>query len=137
MIYPLKDWKNLKRGYRYRDKTYYNAHHIGLDLIAPQGTPIYAWQDLTVIKSMVGLEGGNTAWIKVPNNKRMFRLLHLQFKILEGKYKEGQIVAQVGNTGKLSTGAHLHLDISKEGFLTLNNIDSFEDPELYFKAFVK
>jgi murein DD-endopeptidase MepM/ murein hydrolase activator NlpD len=129
---PIKQWKELKKGYRFKERTFYNSAHIGLDVIAPEGTPIFAWQDLEVISSVFGRDGGNTIFVKCPNNKRLFRLMHLQFSILPGKYKEGQILAQVGNTGRLTTGAHLHLDISKDGNLKLNDINNFEDPEIYF-----
>jgi len=129
---PIKHWKKLKRGYTFKKQTFYNSAHIGLDIIAPEGEPIFAWQDLEVISSEYGRDGGNTILIKCPNNKRLFRLMHLQFQIIKGKYKEGQIMAQVGNTGLLTTGAHLHLDISKNGKLRLNDVNNFEDPEIYF-----
>jgi murein DD-endopeptidase MepM/ murein hydrolase activator NlpD len=132
MTEPIKDWKTLKRGYKFKEPTFYNSAHIGLDLIAPEGTPIYAWQDLKIINSYYGTDGGNTILIKCPNNKRLFRILHLQFPIISGKYKEGQIIAQIGNTGLLCKGPHLHLDISKDGILRLGEINNFEDPELYF-----
>lgn len=138
MVYPIKNLNNLKRGFIFRQlypKSFgslYGKTHLGLDIIAPLGTPIYAWQDLTVIDSYFGKEGGNTILIKCPNNKRLFRLMHLQFPILIGKYKENQIICQVGNTGNATTGAHLHLDISKNGKLNISDINNFEDPELYF-----
>lgn len=137
MIFPIKEWQKLKRGYVFRQKTFYNNGHIGLDIIAEKGTPIYAWQDLEVINSFFGKDGGNTIWVKCPWNKRLFRLMHLQFKVLPGKYKEGQIVAQVGDTGALCKGSHLHLDISQDGTLRLSGIANFEDPEMYFKTFAK
>lgn len=137
MIFPIKAWQTLKRGYLFGQKTFYNNGHIGLDVIAEKGTPIYAWQDLEVINSLVGNDGGNTIWIKCPNNKRLFRIMHLQFLVMKGKYKEGQIVAQVGDTGALCKGSHAHIDISKDGVLRLGGLSNFEDPELYFKTFVK
>lgn len=137
MIYPIKDWSNLKRGYKFKEKTFYSLAHLGLDVIAPKGEPIYAWQNLTVVKSFFGKDGGNTILIKCPNNKRLFRLMHLQFLVLPGSYKEGQIVAQIGESGALSKGTHAHVDISKDGVLSIENINNFEDPEIYFKTFTK
>lgn len=128
----IKNWRELKRGYKFKEPTFYNSAHLGLDVIAPDGTPIFAWQDLEVISSYFGQDGGNTVLIKTPNNKRLFRLLHLKFSIIPGKYREGQIIAQVGDTGRLCSGAHLHLDISKDGNLRLKDLNNFEDPELYF-----
>jgi murein DD-endopeptidase MepM/ murein hydrolase activator NlpD len=137
MIYPLKNWKTLRRGYKFRAWTFYGTEHLGLDVVAPQGMPILAWQDLEIVHARVGKEGGNTAWIKCPNNKRLFRIMHLQKPARIGKYKEGQVIAHVGNTGSLSRGAHVHLDISKNGILDVTNFGNFEDPENYFKQFVK
>lgn len=137
MIYPLANWKKLKRGYLFREKTFYTRYHLGLDLIAPVNTPIFAWQDLVVIKTFYGFDGGYTALVKCPNNKRLFRLMHLERLSSVGSFKEGSPFAFVGNSGRLSTGPHLHIDISKNGVLNVKDISNFEDPELYFKTFVK
>lgn len=118
-------------------ETFYSSHHLGLDIIAPSGTPIYAWQDLEVINYTFGPEGGNTIQIKCPNNQRLFRLMHLLHSVKKGRYKEGQIIAYVGNTGNKSRGSHLHLDISKNGILNLRDLNNFEDPEAIFKMINK
>lgn len=133
MIYPIDNWKKLKRGYLFKQKTFYSPYHLGLDVCAPIGTPIKAWQDLEVVRFLVGVQGGNTIFIKCPNNPRLFRIMHLNASVKPGKYKEGAIIAFVGNTGKLSKGAHVHIDISKNGILNLNDINNFEDPEEYFR----
>ena len=132
-MYPLKNWDKLKRGYLFGQKTFYSNHHLGLDLIAPAGTPIYAWQDLEITNAICGIQGGFTAWIKCVNNIRLFRIMHLQVRAKKGKYKEGDIIGIVGNTGSATTGAHLHIDISKSGSLNLKDFNNFEDPEKYFK----
>lgn len=136
MIYPLANWQKLKRGYLFKQKTFYSPAHLGLDLIVPVNTPIFAWQNLTVIKSCFGVDAGYTAFIKVPNNKRLFRLIHLEHLPGVGSYKEGEIFARSGKSGKLCKGAHLHIDISKNGVLNLKDLSNFEDPELYFNTFV-
>jgi murein DD-endopeptidase MepM/ murein hydrolase activator NlpD len=137
MIYPLKDWKKLKRGYKFSEKTFYSGFHLGLDVIAPTKTQGYAWQDLEVTSCVVGKDAGITAFIKCPNNKRLFRLCHLAEMVKVGKYKEGDKLFLVGNTGAMSTGSHLHMDISKNGKLNLKDTTNFEDPEAYFDTFVK
>ena len=137
MIYPIANWQKLKRGYKFGEKTFYTAHHLGIDIICSSGTPIVAWQDLEVIKFMVGAEGGNTIWVKCPNNPRLFRLMHLLNPVKVGKYKQGVVIAKVGSTGNLSTGPHLHMDICRNGVLDLKNFGNFEDVEAYFKQFVK
>jgi murein DD-endopeptidase MepM/ murein hydrolase activator NlpD len=59
--------------------------------------------------------------------------MHLREKPSLGKFKQGQVIAFTGNTGALTTGAHLHIDVSKNK-LELNNFSNFIDPESYFKA---
>lgn len=137
MIYPLKDWKTLKRGYLFGVPTWYSKFHLGLDVIAPVGTPLLAWQDLEVVSANFGPQGGNTIAVKCPGNKRLFRLMHLAKPGKVGKYKEGQTIGLVGNTGANSTGPHLHIDITKNGVLNLKDLNNFEDPEAYFKTFVR
>lgn len=63
--------------------------------------------------------------------------MHLKAKAVPGKYKEGQEIAKVGTTGSLSTGPHLHIDISRDGSLDIFDTGNFEDPEAYFKAIVE
>lgn len=130
----LKNLKSLKRGYLFGQLTFYKTKHLGLDIIAPVGTPIYAWKDLGILSSFYGADGGNQAHIRVSGGKELFRIMHLQKKPLKGSYKEGEIIAYVGNTGKLSKGSHLHIDISKNGVLNLKNFANFEDPEKYFNS---
>ena len=134
MIYPIKNWPKLKRGYLFKQKTWYTQFHLGLDIICPAGTPIRAWQDLAVVNFMVGSEGGNTIQIKCPNNPRLFRLMHLLKPVNCGQYKEGQIIGYIGSTGKMSTGPHLHIDISKNSKLNIQDINNFGDPEIYFAS---
>lgn len=133
MIYPIKNWPNLPRGYRFGVPTFYSNFHLGLDVIAPIGTPVLAWQGLTVTNYFWGFEGGNTIFVKCPNNPRLFRLMHLQHSVRKGFYNEGEVLAYVDCTGSLCKGSHLHIDISKNGILLLNNHANFEDPEAYFK----
>lgn len=143
MIYPVKDWQKLKRGFLFGQK--YPASfgslaghpHLGLDVICPSGTPLLAWQDLDVVSYKYGNEGGNTITIKCSNNPRLFRVCHLLHSVKLGHYKQGEAIAQCGNTGSASTGPHFHIDISKNGILDIYNFSNFEDPEIYFKTFVK
>lgn len=96
--------------------------HNGLDYNAPEGTPILASHDGTVV--YVGLDGsnGNLVVIKTDDmfdyseGQSYFKTLygHLQtgsFKVTAGtKVKCGQQIASAGNTG-MSFGAHLHFGL--------------------------
>ena len=131
-MYPLKDWKNLKRGYLFRQPTFYKTEHLGTDIICPEGTPIYAWKDLGILTTLNGSQGGYQAHIRVSGGKELVRIMHLRELPKRGSYSAGEIIAYTGNTGKYSKAPHLHIDVSKNGKLELNNINNFIDPEVYF-----
>jgi len=132
MIFPIINWQTLRRGYEFGEKTFYSAFHLGIDIIVPTGTPIKAWKNLEIIKALNGVDGGNQAHIKVDGDKRLFRIMHLNALPKVGRYKEGDVIAYSGNTGKYSTAPHTHFDVSTNGVLDLTNTSNFEDPEAYF-----
>jgi len=134
MLYPLKEWKTAKRGYKFGEKTFYSAHHLGVDLIVPAGTPVYAPVDCEIIFSGIGKQGGNTIWAiwnDKESGKIVMRCMHLKKKFPKGKYIEGAVIALTGNTGEYTTGPHLHLDLSK-GKVNLKDFKNFIDPDEYF-----
>ena len=133
MIYPIKDWESAKRGFKFGQKTWYTDHHLGIDHIVPQGTPVYAPCDCEVTV-MVGEQGGNTLWAKYIDPEYgilIMRCMHLKNLPTKGNFKQGDIIGYTGNTGKASTGAHLHTDISKNSVI-ITNFNNFIDPEKYF-----
>lgn len=136
MAYPLKDWINLvknTKGYRFKQKTFYSAHHLGLDITAPLNTPLFCWvSEMTIIESFFGVQGGWTAFVKIPGDERLFRFLHLAMKPKVGTYKLNYVFGFIGNTGAMSRGSHVHIDISKDGLLDLDDLTNFENPEDYF-----
>lgn len=139
MIYPLQNWKTAKRGYKFGEKTFYSLHHLGVDVIVPEGTPVLASCDSEIIFSASRPQGGNTIWVRFidPELKTLImRCMHLVALKPKGKYKEGQIIGYTGNTGEYSRGPHFHVDISKEKVL-IKNFDNFIDPEKYFFDHIK
>lgn len=124
----LDNWFKLKRGYRHGDKTFYSDFHLGVDLIVPIGTPVYAPADGKITNSFKGSQGGNMLWYEF--DKYIMRVMHLRDLALIGDYKQGSIIGYTGNTG-LSTAPHAHIDISYKPF-NLNNKLNFIDPELFF-----
>jgi hypothetical protein len=127
----LNNLFNLPRGYLYGQKTSYSEHHLGTDFVVPAWTPAFAPTDGEIINEMVGTEGGRTIFYKDKWGK-IWRFMHLIKNQAKGKYKEGDTICWTGNTGTLTTGAHLHLDISK-GVLNINDWTSFYDPLIYIK----
>ena len=95
----------------------YNKMHRGTDLAAPEGTPIMASGDGTIIKA--GWCGGGGNCVKIKHNKT-YQTIYAHMKnfskiAIPGKrIKQGQIIGYVGSTG-LSTGPHLHYEVIENG----------------------
>ena len=126
-MYPLKNWEKLKRGYKFKERTWYSKYHLGLDLIIPKGTPIFAPFNGR-IRIMTGIQGGKTIWFYWEN--KIMRVLHLSKFGKRGEVKKGDIIGYVGNTGSLSKGDHAHIDISKNK-VNIYDIKNFMDPEKF------
>jgi len=127
-MHPLKDWLILRRGYVFRERTSYSKRHLGLDLITDEGTPIYApFNGHTT--TLTGNEGGKTIWFYYED--KIMRFMHLSKFGKTGQVNEGDIMGFVGSTGSLSTGPHLHLDISKHRKVDINDINNFINPETF------
>ncbi len=93
--------------------------HKGLDLVAPQGTPIYASGDGTIIGieyNNTGSGYGNSILIDHGVNGLTSRYAHLSaINVKKGqKVKRGEQIGECGSTG-LSTAPHLHYEIMING----------------------
>ncbi len=100
--------------------------HSGLDIAAPEGTPVRAPAAGIVIATGNYFFNGNTVFIDhgqglITMYCHMNRINVKKDDLLE----EGQIIGEVGSTGRV-TGAHLHWSVS------LNN--TRVDPELFLSA---
>lgn len=97
--------------------------------------PIHSPTDGKVAKQYFGSDGGNWLWIE-DKHGNMWEFAHLSaYKCKVGdSVKKGQIVAISGNTGAITTGPHLHVQIIAAGF----NGDPIKgkrlDPELLLKG---
>ncbi|MBU2634248.1 MAG: M23 family metallopeptidase [Nanoarchaeota archaeon] len=134
MVHPLKNWQKVKRGYKFGVKTFYSSHHLGVDYIVSEGTPIYAPVDCQIIKSGNFSQGGNTIHVTfndLEHGKLIIRYMHLSKLFPKGDYNEGCILGYTGNTGKYTKGPHLHLDLSKEK-VVIKDFKNFIDPDKYF-----
>ena len=118
-IQPVAN-KNLKRmasGYGRRvDPIYGTARfHEGMDFSANIGTDVYATGNGTV--ESVGWESGYGKCIVIDHGYGYkTRYAHLNdYNVRRGeKVIRGQVIGEVGNTGK-STGAHLHYEVLVKG----------------------
>lgn len=134
MIYPLQNWSKIKRGSQFGEKTFYSLHHLGTDYIVPEGTPVFAPRECEIVVAGNFPEGGNTvhtAFADPLYGKVVLRFMHLKSFSKMGKYKKGSVLGFTGNTGKLTEGPHLHLDISREK-VEIKNFKNFIDPEKFF-----
>lgn len=91
--------------------------HKGIDYAAPRGTAIYAAASGTVDKIYVSKSYGN--YIRISHENDFFTAYaHLNAfadGLEEGtKVARGQIIGQIGNTGK-SSGPHLHFELIHAG----------------------
>lgn len=89
--------------------------HTGVDIAAPQGTPIAAAAAGKVV--FAGRRGGygNLVEIEHADGQRT-RYAHTARLLVKAgdEVKPGQTIATVGSTGR-STGPHLHFEVNKDG----------------------
>ncbi len=89
--------------------------HAGLDLAAPEGTPIVASRSGTIEQTGFDEYNGNFVKINHLDGYTSCYLHMSKYIVEEGQFVlAGQIIGYCGNTG-VSTGAHLHFGIQKDG----------------------
>jgi len=98
--------------------------HSGRDLAAPEGTPVVATLDGTVVSS--GLAGGYGLAIELEHDRPSRRTLygHLSELFVQPgeRVRQGEVIGRVGSTG-LSTGPHLHFEVrepSSDGWVAVD-----------------
>ena len=95
----------------------YNKMHKGTDFAAPEGTPIMASGDGTIVRARWCGGGGNC--VKIRHNSTYSTVYAHMSKFASGikegvRVKQGRIIGFVGSTG-MSTGPHLHYEVIKNG----------------------
>ncbi len=91
--------------------------HDAIDIPAPQGTPVLAVADGTILKLFQSERGGTTIYQLSTDNKFVYYYAHLD-RYAEGLTvghfaKQGETIAFVGDTGNAVAGNyHLHFSIS-------------------------
>ena len=90
--------------------------HNGVDLSAPEGTPIYASRAGQVIVATYGASGGNYVMIDHMDGTYTTMYLHMtRYVVHVGQnVNAGELIGYCGSTG-VSTGPHLHFSIFKNG----------------------
>ncbi len=101
------------------------SYHPGIDLAAPEGSPVYACAPGKVITVTYNKVYGNHIIISHNDGQvSLYGHLSKTLVVLNDVVKAGRIIGEVGSTG-MSTGPHLHFEIRKKGVPT--------DPEVYIK----
>ena len=92
-------------------------NHNGIDMAAPEGSPVYAVKDGAVAFAIENdPEFGNYIILQHDSGRMTSVYAHLS-KILVEQYdsiKKGDIIGYVGHTG-MATGSHLHFEIRQGG----------------------
>jgi len=93
----------------------YERMHNGVDMAAPQGTPIYAAKAGKVTIAKWSDSAGYYVSINHGDGFSSIYMHMTHYIVSAGQYvSRGQVIGYVGNTG-LSKGAHLHFGISYNG----------------------
>jgi murein DD-endopeptidase MepM/ murein hydrolase activator NlpD len=113
--------------------------HSGLDFAMPEGTPIPALANGTIVLQQFSQVLGNVSVLRVMgNDKKLYYIgyAHLKAEGLEvgQKVKEGDTIGFVGNTGSASSGPHLHLTVSREVKGVFGPTSIKQDPIEFIKA---
>lgn len=92
-----------------------SSYHKGLDIAIASGTPVLASGSGKVVTATYSSSAGN--YVMISHGNRLYTVyMHcsrLAVKVGE-RVSKGQVIAYVGSTG-ISTGAHLHFGVSKNG----------------------
>ena len=89
-----------------------SSGHIGIDIAAEMGSPVKATADGNVIFAGWTYEEGFVVIIKHKFNFFSFYKHNLQNLCQDLEYvKKGQVIALLGDTGQITSGAHLHFEI--------------------------
>ncbi len=90
--------------------------HYGIDYALKEGSPVYAAENGYVLFSDFTVDYGNT--IIIVHGKgfvTIYKHCKLLMRTEREKVVQGDIIALSGNTGRLTTGPHLHFEVWKDG----------------------
>lgn len=111
----LLDWPvdkaRMTRGFLPKKK----RPHLGLDLAAPRGTPVFAAHSGTVIYAGREFRGyGNMVLVETGVGVATLYAHFDKIYVSEGqKVRQGEVIGGMGMTGRAS-GVHLHFEVRKD-----------------------
>ena len=92
-----------------------STYHQGVDLAAPQGTPIYASRGGTVTRATYGSAAGN--YVSINHGDGFSSIyMHMEYYTVSAgqTVSQGQVIGYVGKSG-IASGYHLHFGIAYNG----------------------
>lgn len=93
---------------------YVNGGHLGVDIGAPTGTPIYAARSGVVVWSGFDPVSGNSVTLLMDNGMKSIYAHMSRQAVSSGQtVKQGQVIGYVGMTGS-ATGPHLHYQVEAD-----------------------
>jgi murein DD-endopeptidase MepM/ murein hydrolase activator NlpD len=110
-IWPITG--RLMGGYGVRSDPFSGegAMHTGVDISAPQGTPVHAAADGIILHAGWNTGYGRCVVIDHGNNYQTWYAHLSRMDVIEGQeIRQGEVLGAVGTSGR-STGAHLHYEV--------------------------
>lgn len=90
--------------------------HWGVDLVAPENTPVKAVGEGTVVFSGFTSGGGHTVMVQHERNRVSVYMHNSRTLVSSGdRVGQGEPIAIIGNTGDHSSGPHLHFEWWESG----------------------
>jgi len=91
--------------------------HIGMDFAVKEGTPVYAAAGGYIVFSGFTVDDGSMIIINHINGYiTVYKHCSSLIKKQRERVLQGELIALSGNSGKHSTGPHLHFEIWKDGY---------------------
>jgi murein DD-endopeptidase MepM/ murein hydrolase activator NlpD len=117
LIFPIKGKIDFPRMNPFGEQRG-NRKHLGIDIFAAAGTPIYAPQTGKIVRLTYQKAAGNYIWLLDYRGQYIYEFMHLQ-KFARGispgkRIRKGDIIGYVGNTGNArGSSPHLHFGVVK------------------------
>lgn len=101
--------------------------HRGIDIVAAEGTPIYATADGIILFSDWTVEDGYSIIIQHDNRFHSYYKHNQKNLVFSHQLvKQGDVIALLGDSGEKSSGPHLHFEIWREG-KSVNPVEYLSD----------
>jgi hypothetical protein len=119
-LFPLPEKYKDKVTWGYEEEAIHpisrkKTTHLGIDVAAPTGTPVYAAADGVIQKAQEEKGWGKLVIIEHADGYTSFYAHLSKMEVESGtKVQKGGVIGRVGNTGQ-STGPHLHYEVRKNG----------------------